>query len=72
MCTLLTLVLSAASLTAFAGDEKAAMDPAAEQAMMAAMTPGEHHEHMKKLVGNFDYAIKMWMDPSAPPTESVG
>jgi Protein of unknown function (DUF1579) len=62
-------------ITAFAGDEKKAppaMDPAAQQAMMQAMAPGVHHEHMKKLAGNFDYTIKMWMDPSAPPVESTG
>jgi hypothetical protein len=27
---------------------------------------------MKKLAGNFDYTIKMWMDPSQPPSESTG
>jgi hypothetical protein len=74
MCTLLTLVLLAMfALPALAGDEKKAQDPAAaQQAMMAAVMPGEHHEHMKKLVGNFDYTIKMWMDPSQPPQESTG
>jgi hypothetical protein len=76
VCTALTLTMvGGLVITAFAGDEKKtppAMDPAAQQAMMQAMAPGEHHEHMKKLAGNFDYTIKMWMDPSAPPTESTG
>jgi hypothetical protein len=70
------LVLAAFAASAFAGDEKKAAQPPATdpgmQAMMTAMTPGEHHEHMKKLVGNYNYTIKMWMDPAAPPTESTG
>jgi hypothetical protein len=76
VCTLL-LVLAASAPAALAGDEKAAgqpqYDPAAAQAaMMAAMQPGEHHEHMKKLLGTYNFTLKMWMDPSAPPTESTG
>jgi hypothetical protein len=69
-------LVAALAVAAFAGDEKKAAqqqpDAAAMQAMMAAMQPGEHHEHLKKLVGNYDYTIKMWMDPSAPPQESTG
>ncbi|HEX5130999.1 MAG TPA: DUF1579 domain-containing protein [Candidatus Krumholzibacteria bacterium] len=77
ICTTLALAsLFAIAAAAFAGDDKKAampaMDPAAEQAMMAAMMPGEHHEHIKKLVGNFNYTIKLWMDPSGPADESTG
>jgi len=75
VCTALTLAMvGGLVITAFAGDEKTppAMDPAAQQAMMQAMSPGEHHEHMKKLAGSFDYTIKMWMDPSMPAQESTG
>lgn len=75
VCTML-FVLTAFAVSAFAGDDKKATQPPATdpqmQAMMAAMTPGEHHEHLKKLAGNFDYTMKMWMDPKAPPTESTG
>ncbi len=74
VCTALLLV-AALAVAALAGDEKkAAQEPSAAemQAMMTAMTPGEHHEHMKKLAGNHTYTMKMWMDPSAPPTESTG
>lgn len=75
VCTML-FILAAFAVSAFAGDDKKTaqqppMDPAM-QAMMAAMTPGEHHEHLKKLAGNFDYTIKTWMDPAAPPVESTG
>lgn len=76
VCTSLVIAsIFAIAAVAVAGDDKKAemqMDPAAQQAMMTAMMPGEHHEHMKKLVGNFDYTLKMWMDPSAPPQESTG
>jgi hypothetical protein len=71
--TLLSVILVAVlAVAAAAGDDKPALDPAAQQAMMQAWAPGEHHAHMKKLVGNFDYTIKMWMDPSQPPSESTG
>lgn len=60
---------------AVAQDEKKA-EPAADAAAMAAWaaaaTPGEHHGHLKKLAGDFDYTMKSWMDPSAPPMETKG
>ncbi len=34
--------------------------------------PGEQHNQMKELVGTWDAKTKMWMDPSAPPTEGKG
>ncbi|HEX6791923.1 MAG TPA: DUF1579 domain-containing protein [Candidatus Krumholzibacteria bacterium] len=65
----LTMCLSVA---AFAADEKkpagaapAAMDP------MAMVSPGEHHKHMQKLVGEFDYTMKMFM-PGQPAQEYKG
>lgn len=75
VCTML-LLLAAFAVPAFAGDDKKTppqppMDPAM-QAMMTAMQPGEQHQQLKKLAGNFDYTIKMWMDPAAAPTESTG
>jgi hypothetical protein len=48
-------------------DEKAAME-----AMMKAATPGEPHKKLEAMVGTFDVKMKMWMDPSKPPEESVG
>lgn len=75
VCTIL-FVLTACAVSAFAGDDKKttqapATDPAM-QAMMTAMAPGAHHEHMKQLTGNYTYTMKMWMDPAAPPQESTG
>ena len=48
-------------------DEKAAMD-----ALMKAATPGEFHKKLNPLVGEFDFTVKYWMDPSKPPSESKG
>jgi hypothetical protein len=69
------LLVAALAAAAFADDKKAAQqqpDAAQMQAMMAAMSPGEHHEHLKKLAGNHNYTIKMWQDPTSPPAESTG
>jgi hypothetical protein len=48
-------------------DEKAAME-----AMMKAGTPGDAHKNLEPMVGTFDAKVKMWMDPSKPPEETVG
>jgi len=36
----------------------------------AAAKPGKMHEHLAKGAGTWEGSVKMWMDPSAPPTES--
>jgi len=48
------------------------MSPEQQQAMMKAMTPGEHHKHLARFVGKFEYTSKMWMAPGAPAMESKG
>jgi hypothetical protein len=55
------------------------MDPkkAAEmQKMMAAWqkfaTPGPEHQQLKAMSGTWTAAVKMYMDPKAPPQESTG
>jgi uncharacterized protein DUF1579 len=50
---------------AAAPDQKAQID-----AMMKAAMPGEQHKRLEALAGSWDQTIKMWMDPSKPPTES--
>lgn len=40
--------------------------------MMELGKPGENHKHLAQLVGSWTYTVKMWMDPTAPPTESKG
>jgi hypothetical protein len=69
VCTALAVaMLAAVSVAVLAADEKA---PAATDPMALAM-PGPHHEHIKKLVGDYDYTIKMYMVPGQPPMESTG
>ncbi len=79
LCTILVVcAVGMIAAAAIAGDEKKAMpkdmkmDAATQQAMEAAMAPGPNQELMKKLTGNFDYALKMWMAPGAAPIESKG
>ena len=47
-------------------------DDGAMAAMMQAAQPGEHHEHLQKLVGNWKTVGKFWMQPGTPATESDG
>ena len=69
--SILTLFVTAGLL--MAADEKTAAPSEAEKAMMAAMAPGEHHDHLAATAGTWDVALKMWMDPSQPePAESTG
>jgi len=42
-------------------------------AMMAELgSPGEQHEMLAKMIGDWTYAQKMWMAPGSPPMESTG
>lgn len=68
VCSLLFLLVFCFST--FAQDEKN------KEEMMKAwqdyMTPGQMHEMLAKGVGEWTAKIKMWEDPSKPPTESIG
>lgn len=52
------------------GQAPAGMSGPEMEAMMKAMSPGENHKHLGRLVGNWDIATKMWMQPGQPPSES--
>lgn len=69
----ITLVLTAAA-SGLAQDKPQV--PKEQQAMMDAMakaaTPGPNHKLLEQAVGNWSVAMRMWMDPSAPPTEVKG
>ncbi len=34
--------------------------------------PGPHHAHLKQFEGSWNGAVKIWMAPGAPPSESTG
>lgn len=42
------------------------------EAMMAAAQPGEQHEMLTKMVGDWSYTSQMWMAPGSPPMETDG
>jgi len=81
----LTAPLLALALVAFAvqkpgeqkpgGDKKTAGPPDMAE-MMAAMqrvgTPGAEHKALEPFAGSWDAKVSMYMDPSAPATESSG
>jgi hypothetical protein len=68
---LVALLVSAGLL--MAAEEKAAAPSEADLAVMAAMAPGEHHAHLAATAGDWNVAIKMWMDPARPEAvESTG
>ncbi len=48
------------------------MTPEEQQAMVQAMTPGEHHKLIAQFAGKYEYTSKMWMAPDAPAMESGG
>jgi hypothetical protein len=48
------------------------MTPEEQEAMMKAMTPGEHHQHLARFAGKFEASVKMWMAPGGPAQDSKG
>ena len=42
------------------------------QAWIEQNQPNEHHEHLRKSVGEWSVAGKFWMEPGQPPSESEG
>ncbi len=54
------------------GQEATMMDPQAMAAMMKAMSPGEHHAHLKPLAGPWKLVIKHRMTQEMPWEESTG
>ncbi len=42
------------------------------EAMNKAMAPGEHHDFLAGMVGEWTYTSTMWMDPSQPPMKTSG
>ena len=48
-------------------------NPAEMMKMMEEMAKlNENHKLLSEMVGSWNYTVKMWMDPSAPPSESKG
>jgi len=79
-CSLIVLGLAASlAAPALAQEKKPAAAPpmskeqqAQMDAMMKAMTPGVPHKRLGELAGEWTFTSRMWMDPSAPPSETSG
>ena len=76
----LALAVAALAQEQQAADKKAADKPAegglspeaAFAEFMKMNQPGEHHAHLKQLVGTFDVDVEMTMTPGAPVQKSKG
>jgi len=54
-------------------DKAAAPDPSQMMAtIMELAKPGENHKILEATVGTWNYKVKWWMNPQAPPMESSG
>lgn len=47
-----------------------AQTPEEMKAWQENMTPSQHHKWLATMDGEWDATVKMWMDPSQPPSES--
>ena len=68
----LSLLMGAAGLARAAEDKPKGPSQADMDAMMKAMTPGEHHKPLGRYVGDWTVNTQMWMDPSQPAMTSAG
>ena len=67
--TLCAVAAMGISATAWAKEPDPATVAAAYE---KAGTPGEQHKQLQKMLGKWDIAMKSWMVPGQPPTESKG
>jgi len=68
-------MLCAGAALAQQGKDKPATPPGEEEMMkkwQAFMTPGEGHKLLQSMAGTWDASMRMWMDPTKPPTDSKG
>jgi hypothetical protein len=73
--TLLSLALSAPILAQDNAASKPEDKPSDAQMMAAMMEmakPGENHKMLEGGAGSWNYTVKWWMKPDAPPMESTG
>jgi hypothetical protein len=73
LSTIVLLLAVAGTTFAQSGDAKADAKKAAQmEAMMKAISPGEQHAMLKKMVGTWSVVSKWWENPKAQPVESKG
>jgi len=63
-------------ITSAPGSDLKKASPPSDAEMMKQMIElaktGDNHKLLSGMAGNWDYTVKMWMDPSAPATSSSG
>ena len=70
--TITLLVVALLALTSIAIGQDEADYKKTEENMVMMATPGEHHEHLAMLAGDYTYKAKAWMAPGQPPMEWEG
>lgn len=68
---LLATVAAGGTALLVAQDAKQELTPEMEAVLKYAV-PGEHHEHLKALIGTWETKTKFWPAPDAPVVESTG
>ncbi len=58
--------------TAIAQDQGEMKMTPEQEAWMKAATPGEHHQVLEALIGDFTANVKIWMTPDGEPMEFTG
>jgi hypothetical protein len=78
VCAVVLMAISGSALAQDAGAAKPKPggkqpDPAAMMAAYEkAAAPGDQHKQLQKMVGKWSIALKTWMAPGQPPTETAG
>ena len=76
--TLISILLLAGVVAAAAQEEPDATDAAAAteepevDPIVALTQPGEHHDHLDRLVGDWDLTVRVWQSPDGEPMETAG
>jgi hypothetical protein len=72
MLVLLAAVVAGGFALAGEQDAPGEMTPEMMETMQKIGAPGEHHDHIARLAGDWKVEGKMWMAPGTEPTETVG
>ena len=54
------------------GEESVSAEATADDPLVDVTKPGEHHEHLGRLAGDWDLTLRIWTSPDGEPVESAG
>ena len=72
ICLFVSAVASAQDKPAGTSGSMSAEEKAMMDAMVKAGTPGPNHELLASIAGDWTFKARMWMNPTAQPSESMG